>query len=140
MIAASVGARPTVSGRGRVGLSALGAVKSHVSATETHTSEVSRLRTTEACSPSSPGRPMNQPDDQAPSEGTGTETRPTAPLDPLEVRNNPRVGADLAVELYATDFGGALLGRTRDLSIGGACIATPSPFNVKNNLTFSIPM
>ena len=75
---------------------------------------------------------MNQPDDQAPSEGTGTETRTTAPLDPLEVRNNPRVGADLAVELYATDFGGALLGRTRDLSIGGACIATPSPFNVKS--------
>lgn len=55
----------------------------------------------------------------------------TAPLDPLEVRSNPRVGTDLPVELYATDFGGALLGRTRDLSIGGACVATQSPFSIK---------
>ena len=54
------------------------------------------------------------------------------PVDPLEVRSNPRVGTDLPVELYATDFGGALLGRTRDLSIGGACIATQSPFNIKS--------
>lgn len=52
-------------------------------------------------------------------------------LDPLELRSNPRVGTDLPVELYASDFGGALLGRTRDLSIGGACIATASPFSVK---------
>lgn len=54
-----------------------------------------------------------------------------APIDPLEIRSNPRVGSDLPVEIYATDFGGALLGRTRDLSIGGACIATQSPFNFK---------
>lgn len=54
-----------------------------------------------------------------------------APIDPLEIRSNPRVGTDLAADLYATDFGGALLGRTRDLSIGGACIATQSPFNFK---------
>ena len=35
------------------------------------------------------------------------------------------------MELYATGFSGALLGRTRDLSIGGACIATESPFDAK---------
>ncbi|MCR9097970.1 MAG: cyclic nucleotide-binding domain-containing protein [bacterium] len=74
---------------------------------------------------------MNQPDDQAPSEDSAAASRPAAPVDPLEVRSNPRVGTDLAVELYATDFSGALVGRTRDLSIGGACIATPSPFSVK---------
>jgi hypothetical protein len=55
----------------------------------------------------------------------------SAPVDPLELRSNPRVGTDVPVELYATDFGGALLGRTRDLSIGGACIATQSPFAIK---------
>ncbi len=54
-----------------------------------------------------------------------------APIDPLEVRSNPRVGSDLPVELYATGFGGALMGRIRDLSIGGACIATQSPFLFK---------
>lgn len=54
------------------------------------------------------------------------------PVDPLEIRSNPRVGIDLPVEIHAGDFGGALLGRTRDLSIGGACLATPSPFSFKS--------
>ena len=55
-------------------------------------------------------------DEHAPS----AKHEPTAPpIDPLEVRSNPRVGTDLPVELYASDFSGALLGRTRDLSIGG---------------------
>lgn len=54
------------------------------------------------------------------------------PVDPLEVRSDPRVGTDIPVEVYATDFSGALLGETRDLSIGGACIATQSPFNIKS--------
>jgi CRP-like cAMP-binding protein len=54
------------------------------------------------------------------------------PVDPLEVRSDPRVGTDIPVEVYATDFSGALLGGTRDLSIGGACIATQSPFNIKS--------
>ena len=71
---------------------------------------------------------MTLRDDQDPS-GSG-KTHGT-PIDPLEVRSNPRVGTDLPVELYASDFGGALLGRTRDLSIGGACIATQSPFSIK---------
>jgi hypothetical protein len=61
-----------------------------------------------------------------------------APVDPLEVRSIPRVGSDLPVELYATDFSGALIGRTRDLSIGGACIATPSPFSIKSLQRVSI--
>lgn len=63
------------------------------------------------------------------------------PVDPLEIRSNPRVGIDLPVEIYAGDFGGALLGRTRDLSIGGACIATPSPFSFKSvrRVVFRLP-
>ena len=54
------------------------------------------------------------------------------PADPLEIRSNPRVGIDLPLQIYATDFGGGLLGRTRDLSIGGACIASQSPFSIKS--------
>ncbi len=52
--------------------------------------------------------------------------------DPLEARANPRVGADLSVDVYASGFSGPLPGRTRDLSVGGACIATASPFDVKS--------
>lgn len=52
--------------------------------------------------------------------------------DPLEARANPRVGADLPVEIYASGFSGSLPGRTRDLSIGGVCVATASPFDVKS--------
>jgi hypothetical protein len=72
---------------------------------------------------------MNKFEDHS-SSPSDSESSP--PVDPLELRSNPRVGTDLAVELYATDFGGALLGRTRDLSIGGACIATQSPFAIKS--------
>lgn len=81
---------------------------------------------------------MQQPDDPSTFGHSDPSDAPLAPgkepqaVDPLEVRSNPRVGVDLPVELYATDFGGALLGRTRDLSIGGACIATPSPFAIKS--------
>lgn len=64
-------------------------------------------------------------------KNSSSDSKYAAPVDPLEIRSNPRVGTDLPVELYATDFSGALLGRTRDLSIGGACIATQSPFSVK---------
>lgn len=71
---------------------------------------------------------MTLRDDQ---DHSGSDKTHGTPIDPLEVRSNPRVGTDLAVELYASDFGGALLGRTRDLSIGGACIATQSPFSIK---------
>lgn len=62
------------------------------------------------------------------------------PADPLEIRSNPRVGIDLPVQIFAGDFGGGLLGRTRDISIGGACIATQSPFAFKSlqRVTFTL--
>ncbi len=47
-------------------------------------------------------------------------------------RANPRVGADIPVDLYAGDFPGALPGRARDVGIGGLCIATASPFAFKS--------
>lgn len=81
---------------------------------------------------------MNQSDSETSSD---LQQLQREPIDPLEVRSNPRVGADLPAELYASDFGGALLGRTRDLSIGGACIATQSPFAFKSlqRVTLSLP-
>ena len=51
--------------------------------------------------------------------------------DPLDMRLAPRVGTDLPVEIYSSEFSGPLPGRTRDLSVGGACIATASPFSAK---------
>lgn len=71
---------------------------------------------------------MTSSDDRSHTDTAGRG----GPVDPLEIRSNPRVGADLPVEIYAGDFGGGLLGRTRDLSIGGACIATQSPFSFKS--------
>ena len=52
--------------------------------------------------------------------------------DPLEARMTPRVGADFPVEIRSHEFSGGLPGRTRDLSVGGSCIATASPFNIKS--------
>jgi hypothetical protein len=67
--------------------------------------------------------------------------RPAAPADPLEMRSHPRVGTDLPIELFTYDFDGALLGRLRDLSISGACLATPCPFALKSlhRLTLRFP-
>ena len=61
--------------------------------------------------------------------------------DPLEARVTPRVGADLPVELRSSEFPGGLPGRTRDLSVGGTCIATASPFNIKsiNQIVIMLP-
>ena len=61
--------------------------------------------------------------------------------DPLEVRENPRVGLDLSVQINTADLAGGLWGRTRDLSIAGACIATQSPFSFKSiqAITLSLP-
>ncbi|MCG8588715.1 MAG: cyclic nucleotide-binding domain-containing protein [Proteobacteria bacterium] len=53
-------------------------------------------------------------------------------VDPLELRSNPRVGADLPVDIYSTEFSGSLPGRTRDLSVGGLCVATAGPFAFKS--------
>jgi CRP-like cAMP-binding protein len=50
----------------------------------------------------------------------------------FQSRKNPRVGCDFPVDVYARDFQGALAARTRDLGIGGMCIATASPFSYKS--------
>jgi len=54
------------------------------------------------------------------------------PFDHLgHARSDPRVGADHRAEIV-TDLPGALAGHTRDLGIGGACIATPSGFSYRS--------
>lgn len=77
----------------------------------------------ESSSPESSSREFDPHTDSSGRQG---------PVDPLEIRSNPRVGIDLPAEIFAGDFAGALLGRTRDLSIGGACLATQSPFSFKS--------
>ena len=57
---------------------------------------------------------------------------PEAFENPLELRAHPRVGADFPVRIHSLDFPIPLEGRTRDLSIDGACVATSSPFAVKS--------
>lgn len=52
--------------------------------------------------------------------------------DPLEMRATPRVGADYPVQVYSSEFSGPLVGRTRDLGVGGLCVATSSPFSFKS--------
>lgn len=50
----------------------------------------------------------------------------------LQLRAVPRVGADYEASVFSRDFGGALAARTRDLGIGGVCIATASPFSFRS--------
>ena len=52
-------------------------------------------------------------------------------VDPLELRHAARVGTDFPVQIHSSDLPGPLPGRTRDLSVGGACIATATPFHLK---------
>ncbi len=52
--------------------------------------------------------------------------------DPLDARGTPRVGADFPLEIRSGEFPGGLPGRSRDLSLGGTCVATASPFNIKS--------
>ncbi|MCP3986290.1 MAG: cyclic nucleotide-binding domain-containing protein [bacterium] len=47
-------------------------------------------------------------------------------------RGDPRIGTDLPARLYSTGFSGPLVARTRDLSTGGACVATESPIDAKS--------
>lgn len=47
-------------------------------------------------------------------------------------RGDPRIGADLPARLYSTGFSGPLAARIRDLSVGGACVATDSPIGIKS--------
>lgn len=58
---------------------------------------------------------------------------PSAPAtgDARDLRTGPRVGIDFPLDLYTTDFSGPLPARTRDLGVGGLCLATASPFAVK---------
>lgn len=54
------------------------------------------------------------------------------PFDHLRhARTDPRVGADHRAEIV-TDLPGGLVGQTRDLGLGGACIATPSGFSYRS--------
>jgi len=66
------------------------------------------------------------------TKSRGQPKSPTPPVDPYELRCNPRVGTDLGVEIHSAQFAIPLRGRTRDLGIGGACIATDSPFDFKS--------
>jgi len=49
-----------------------------------------------------------------------------------EVRGSGRVGSDLPVELHVSELPAPLLARSRDIGVGGMCIATPSPFALKS--------
>jgi len=62
-------------------------------------------------------------------------------VDPLELRQAARVGADHPVQIHCSGLAGSLAGRTRDLSVGGLCVATPSPFDVKSlhRVTLQLP-
>ena len=49
-----------------------------------------------------------------------------------EFRGSGRVGSDLPVELHVAELPAPLLARSRDIGVGGMCIATPSPFAMKS--------
>lgn len=49
-----------------------------------------------------------------------------------ETRGSPRVGVDAPVELHVAGLPAPLPGRCRDISVGGACVATPSIFVLKD--------
>lgn len=54
-------------------------------------------------------------------------TTAQVPFDHLRhARSDPRIGADYRVDVLCGDLPGPLAGRTRDLGIGGACVATTS--------------
>ncbi|MEB2344456.1 MAG: cyclic nucleotide-binding domain-containing protein [Deltaproteobacteria bacterium] len=56
-----------------------------------------------------------------------------APFDHLRhARSDPRVGADHRAEIVSAGLPGPLVGQTRDLGIGGACIATASGFDIRS--------
>jgi len=56
-----------------------------------------------------------------------------APEDHLaQSRVDPRIGADFPVEVVCHDLPAPLVGRSRDLGIGGVCVATPSMFSSRS--------
>ena len=64
----------------------------------------------------------------------GSPSRPDAfaSPDPLETRVDPRTGADFPVRVFTSEIAGSLEARSRDLSVGGLCIATATPFAFKS--------
>jgi hypothetical protein len=50
----------------------------------------------------------------------------------IETRSDPRVGVEVRGELASDQFAGPLAVVTRDLSFGGACVATRSPIAVSS--------
>ena len=63
--------------------------------------------------------------------------KPAAPQKGLtaeqgETRGSVRVGVDAPVELHVAGLPAPLPGRCRDISVGGACVATPSVFALKD--------
>lgn len=57
---------------------------------------------------------------------------PLASPDPLEARVDPRTGADFPIQVFSGEIRGALEARSRDLSVGGCCLATATPFAFKS--------
>jgi hypothetical protein len=49
----------------------------------------------------------------------------------MQARVDPRVGADFPVDIVSADLAGPLAACSRDLGIGGACLATSSPFSYR---------
>jgi hypothetical protein len=47
----------------------------------------------------------------------------------MEVRTDPRVGCELAVEFWSSQMSGSLRAVSRDLSVGGICIMTRTPID-----------
>ncbi|RIL04906.1 MAG: hypothetical protein DCC71_12365 [Proteobacteria bacterium] len=65
-----------------------------------------------------------------------------ASRDPVaQARAIPRVGADLAAEIHSGDFAQPLAARTRDVGVGGVCVATVSPFSYRSvrRVTLELP-
>ena len=56
-------------------------------------------------------------------------TPPHREIGPLEFRSEPRVAIEFEVDVYSAGFNGPLGGRSRDLSVCGACVATESVFS-----------
>ena len=49
-----------------------------------------------------------------------------------EIRGTGRVGSDLPVEIHVAELPAPLLARSRDVGVGGLCVATASPFALKS--------
>lgn len=59
-------------------------------------------------------------------------SEPSGPAGRSEIRGSGRVGSDLPVELHVAELPAPLLARSRDIGVGGICVATPSPFALKS--------